>query len=139
MSAARPLRAWWMVVPAAMMMVVVVALVEAAICVELQGGFGRGDLVALGVWSLPFGGVVAAAALVLRRARRPQGRALRTLVGVAVGAALGLLWTWMMVQMMGPWFGTFSFPVLPILAVAAALTLVVFVAPLRKPAVAPPG
>jgi len=45
----------------------------------------------------------------------------------------------MMVQMMGPWFGTFSFPVLPILAIAAALTLVVFVAPRPLPALAPPG
>jgi hypothetical protein len=48
---------------------------------------------------------------------------------------LGILWTLAMIQMMGSWFGTFSFPVLPISAIAGALTLGVRESLLRNPVV----
>ena len=107
-------------------MVVLVALIEAGFWVAFHGGFGRGDLLALSVWSLPFGAVVATAGLVLRGTEPPKARALRVWVAAAAGGLLGLGWTLLMVQMMGPWFGTFSFPILPILSTSGALTLGVF-------------
>lgn len=115
--------------------VVVVALVEAGCWVVLHDGFGMGDLYALAIWSLPFGVVVALAGVVLRRWNRPKRRAVRGSLAAAVGAILGLLWTLAMIQMMGPWFGTFSFPVLPILAIAGALTLGVLASFLPKPSI----
>ena len=103
--------------------VVIVALIEAGCWVAVHGGFGAGDLYALAFWSLPFGGIIAIAGVALRSSMRPKVRVLRGFVVAAVGALLGLLWTLLMAQMMGPWFGTFSFPVLPILASSGALTL----------------
>jgi peptidoglycan/LPS O-acetylase OafA/YrhL len=114
--------------------VVVVALVEAACWVVLHDGFGLGDLYALAIWSLPFGVVVALVGVALRRWNRPERRAWRGSLAAALGAMLGILWTFAMIQMMGPWFGTFSFPVLPILAIAGALTLGVIASLLPKPA-----
>lgn len=103
--------------------VVIVALIEAGCWVALNRGFGAGDLYALAFWSLPFGGIIAVAGVVMRRSERPKVRVLRGLVAAAVGVLLGLLWTLLMIQIMGPWFGTFSFPVFPILASAGGLTL----------------
>jgi hypothetical protein len=117
--------------------VVIVALIEAGCWVAFHDGFGMGDLYALSFWSLPFGAVVAMAGVVLRSAERPKARALRVLGATAVGALLGLLWTVLMMQMMGPWFGMLSFPVLPILATSGALTLAVFVSYLPKSVIIP--
>jgi hypothetical protein len=103
--------------------VVLVALIEAGCWVAVYSGFGAGDLWALAFWSLPFGTIVGVAGVVVRRSMRPKVRVLRGFVAAAVGGLLGLLWTLLMAQMMGPWFGTFSFPVLPILASSGALTL----------------
>jgi hypothetical protein len=115
--------------------VVVVAVIEAGCWVVLHDGFGMGDLYALAISSLPFGIVVALAGVVLRRWKRPKLRAARGALAAALGAVLGLLWTLTMIQMMGPWFGTFSFPVLPILAIAGALTLGVVASYLPRPAI----
>jgi peptidoglycan/LPS O-acetylase OafA/YrhL len=115
--------------------VVVVALAEAACWVVLHDGFGMGDLYALAIWSLPFGVLVALAGVALRRWNRPERRAVRGALAAALGAMLGLLWTLAMIQMMGPWFGTLSFPVLPILAIAGALTLGVIASFLPKPVI----
>jgi hypothetical protein len=115
--------------------VVVVALVEAACWVVLHDGFGMGDLYALAIWSLPFGVLVALAGVALRRWNLPERRAVRGSLAAALGAMLGVLWTLTMIQMMGPWFGTFSFPVLPILAIAGALTLGVIASFLPKPVI----
>jgi hypothetical protein len=107
--------------------VVTASLIGAFCWVVFHDGFGMGDLLALALWSLPFGAVIGTACVVLRSAERPGRRALRVLVATAMGALFGLLWTLLMVRMMGPWFGTFSFPVLPILATSGALTLGLFV------------
>jgi hypothetical protein len=112
-----------------------VALIEAGCWVVLHDGFGMGDLYALAIWSLPFGVVVALAGVVLRRWRRPRLRAVRGALAAALGAMLGILWTLAMIQMMGPWFGTFSFPVLPILTIGGALTLGVVASYLPKPVI----
>ena len=96
-----------------------------------------GDLLALALWSLPFGPAIGTACVVVRSAERPEARTLRMLVATVVGALLGLLWTLLMAWMMGPWFGTFSFPVLPILASSGALTLVVFVCCLPQSRIVP--
>jgi hypothetical protein len=114
--------------------VVVVAVIEAGCWVVLHEGFGMGDLYALAIWSLPFGVVIALAGVVLRSWARPNRRAVRGSFAAALGAMLGVLWTLAMIQMMGPWFGTFSFPVLPILMIAGALTLGVVAASLPKSA-----
>ncbi len=125
MSRARAARSTYVVLGAAA--AVVTASVVAAGCwAALHDGFGMGDLVALAIWSLPFGVIIGAACVVLRRAVRPVARTLRVLVAATVGALIGVLWTLLMVRMMGPWFGTFSFPVLPILATSGALTLGTF-------------
>lgn len=108
--------------------VVLIALIEAVCWVALNRGFGVGDLYALAFWSVPFGSIVAAAGIVVRKYERPKIRVLRGILAAAVGALLGLLWTLFMIQMMGPWFGTFSFPVLPILASSGSLTLAVVAA-----------
>ena len=115
--------------------VVVVAVIEAGCWVVLHEGFGMGDLYGLAIWSLPFGVVVALAAVVLRSWGRPRRRAMRGLLAAALGALLGLLWTLAMIQMMGPWFGTFSFPVLPILTIAGAVTLGAVALFLPKPVI----
>lgn len=107
--------------------VVVLALIGAFTWVALHDGFGMGDLYAMAFWSLPFGGAIALAGIALRSIERPKVRALRVLVAGCVGALFGMLWALLMVQMMGPWFGTLSFPVLPILTSSGALTLAVFV------------
>jgi hypothetical protein len=106
--------------------VVTASVIVAGCWTALHDGFGIGDLVALALWSLPLGVIIGAAWVVLRRAVRPETRALRVLVAATIGALLGVLWTLLMVRMMGPWFGTFSFPVLPILAASGALTLGAF-------------
>lgn len=102
------------------------SVVGAGCWAALHDGFGMGDLLALVLWSLPFGVVIGAACVVLRRSERPETRALRVFIAATVGALLGVLWTLLMVRTMGPWFGTFSFPVLPILASSGALTLGAF-------------
>lgn len=103
--------------------VVVVIVIEAGCWVVLNDGLGMGDLYALAIWSFPLGLVVALAGMSLRSRNGPKRRAARRVLAVALGAMLGVLWTLAMIQMMGPWFGTFSFPVLPILTTAGALTL----------------
>lgn len=103
--------------------VVVVAVIEAGCWVVLHDGFGMGDLYALAIWSLPFGVIVALAGVALRSWKHPKHRAVRGVLAAVLGAMLGVLWTLAMIQMMGPWFGTFSFPMLPILTIAGALTL----------------
>lgn len=111
--------------------VVIVALAEAGCWVTVHEGFGMGDLFALALWSLPLGGVTASAGFVLRSAARPKG-ALRVFVAIALGALMGVLWTLLMAHMMEPWFGTFSFPVLPILVTSSALASGFFAMDLTK-------
>ena len=60
-----------------------------------------GDLLALALWSLPFGPAIGTACVVVRSAERPEARTLRMLVATVMGALLGLLWTLLMAWMMG--------------------------------------
>lgn len=75
-------------------------------------GFGAGDLYAMGIWSLPLGGIVRLAmcqAAPRLRAARPRTR---HAVLALLGGVLGYLWTAAVALTLGSWFLLFSFPVL---------------------------
>ena len=93
--------------------------------VEAHDGFGRGDLIPFSIWITPFGLAVGAAVLAGQRYLTKAGIAGIISYGLITGAAIGLLWTLALLWMMGPWFGTFSFPVLAILVVGGALSTAV--------------
>jgi hypothetical protein len=104
--------------------VLAAAAAGAGAWVVSHDGFGAGDIAALLLWSLPLGVGVALASLAIRKTWQPSSSLLRVVVAAALGALLGSVWTLAIAWMMGPWFGTFSFPVLPILCMAGASAMV---------------
>ena len=109
--------------PAAVGTVLGLSLLEAIVWVWMNDGMGSGDLLPFVLWSMPLGLLVAPVSYLLRGV---SSRYLRTAASLAAGVLLGYGWTLAMAKMMGPWFGTFSFPVLPIFLLAASATLVFF-------------
>jgi hypothetical protein len=105
--------------------IVAIAIAEglAALVVWTGDGFGAGDLLPFVIWLLPFGLLTFATTRALATLVRRLGatRPLRALFAAALGAAVGYAWTLAMAAMMGPWFGTFSFPVGWLLVVSGAL------------------
>jgi len=88
------------------------AVAAAASYLAAHHGFGRGDLVAMAVWSLPL--AVATPAVMSRVARRRTGgRAFSTfLLLVSAGLLIGGLWSLTAALLLGAWIAAFSFPVL---------------------------
>lgn len=86
------------------------ALVAASGFVAAQGGFGAGDLHAMGVWSTP---LAAAAAFAVSRVARLRTRHPLSAAALApaTGAAVGLVWTLFASLLLGGWIFAFSFPV----------------------------
>ena len=81
--------------------------------VRARHGFGEGDLPAFAIWSAFFAGVILVAAVAVGFARIPRNLPARTLVFAALGAVLGIGWTFTVACcLLGPWIGAFSFPVL---------------------------
>jgi hypothetical protein len=78
----------------------------------LNGGFGKGDISAFFVSTIPFGIVLLLFSLVALPffSRLPLG--FRITVGLIAGILSGFLWTILNRWMLGPWFGAWSFPVL---------------------------
>lgn len=111
---------------------VVIAESLAAAVVAVRQGFGAGDLLPFLLWLVPFGVLTfMTASLLARLARSLAAPLLRALVALGVGAAVGYGWTLAMFAMMGPWFGTFSFPVALVLTAAGALAHLLPIAPAR--------
>jgi hypothetical protein len=73
--------------------------------------FGSGDLTMFAVYTLPFLGCIAGAGILSWHLLRSRSRTLRYSVGLAFGAALGILWTVGNALLLGPWFGAWSIPV----------------------------
>jgi hypothetical protein len=98
----------------------------AAAYVWRYDGFGQGDLIPFLFWISPFG--VLLSFIVTPGAAWTARRRLHLFIGMAiaavVGAAVGFAWALFMAWSMGPWFGTFSFPVLTILVSGGAITSV---------------
>lgn len=88
------------------------AVAAAASYVAAHQGFGRDDLVAMAVWSLPL--ALATSVVMARVARRRAGRgALPTfLLLVSAGGLIGGLWSVAAALLLGAWIAAFSFPVL---------------------------
>lgn len=121
------------------------AFAGAAIVVQLNRGFGAGDLAAFAIWCTILGIIVSVLASLLARYGLPRARWHRAMYGFGVGALTGVLFILAMALGLGPWIGAFSFPVLYLCAGAAALSLSLAfaVAPPSDPATAlvprPPG
>ncbi|MCC6245942.1 MAG: hypothetical protein IT353_24125 [Gemmatimonadaceae bacterium] len=84
----------------------------AAAHVVMHDGFGRDDLPALVTWSLPLAlGVAVVMNALSARVSRASAAATFVLYA-ASGAIVGLLWTLLVLLLLGDWIWTFSFPVL---------------------------
>jgi len=84
----------------------------AAAYVALHEWFGRGDLVAMMTWSLPFA-IAVSVLMPALSARIPHARvALAFALCVAGGATVGFAWTLLASIMLGGMIYAFSFPVL---------------------------
>jgi hypothetical protein len=90
----------------------IAALGFATAYVATHDWFGRGDLAAMAIWSLPlsFAASGLMTALSARISRRSTGFAFAVLV--PSGAILGVLWTLLAATILGGWILAFSFPVL---------------------------
>jgi hypothetical protein len=88
-----------------------------------HAGFGKGDVVPFGLWTIPFAAGAGIVALLVRRSRWPSGRVPRLVAASAAGALWGIAWTYLMAWSMGPWFGTMSVPVVWLLMMSGALGL----------------
>jgi hypothetical protein len=78
----------------------------------MNDGFGRGDVSAFFVSSIPFGIVLLILSLVVLPFMSNLPATVRMAVGLVIGILSGFLWTLFNRWMLGPWFGAWSFPVL---------------------------
>jgi hypothetical protein len=101
---------------------IAVAELGAFAYVTANDGFGRGDLLPFLIWLIPFGLLVATAVGVGQNWLHNAGAAGRACYGAVAGAIVGVAWTFALAGIMGPWFGTFSFPVLRVLGGSGALS-----------------
>lgn len=94
----------------------------AAAVVKRAGGFGSGDVMPFAVWTLPLAiAVTVSAAAVFRLSwRAPQWS---NGIAIAVGAVMGVLYAIALYAVVGPMLYAFSFPLLYLWALAAAIGL----------------
>jgi hypothetical protein len=87
-------------------------LIAAAVVLYLQDWFGKGDIDAFILWTVPFatGLSVAGATIISLFRKRPF--LLRLLFIVLMAGLLSLAWIYCMALVLGPWIGAFSIPVL---------------------------
>ena len=104
------------------LLAIAVAEVAALVYVEAHDGFGRGDLLPFLIWVVPFGLAIGIAVVGGGRWLAKTNRAAAGAYGLTIGGGIGVAWTVLLAWMMGPWFGTFSFPVLYILLMSGALS-----------------
>jgi len=88
----------------------VASLFVATITIVRNSGFGIGDLWAFLFWSIPF--AVGIASMNFTKLFCRLHPLLRYLVTMVVGMTAGILWTFFVRMLLGPWFAAFSFPVL---------------------------
>lgn len=82
----------------------------ATLMIILNNGFGVGDMWSFLFWSMPFAAGVAVLARLLRRLCCRLSPLVRYLVAALSGALSGLVWTFFVALLLGPWFSAFSFP-----------------------------
>jgi hypothetical protein len=79
---------------------------------RLQAWFGAWDLAFLVLWFLPLGVSTALVAGGLAHPEHGQSTRVRVLAVVVLGPGLGFLWTYLVANLMGPWWGAVSLPAL---------------------------
>jgi hypothetical protein len=114
----------WRMVLVAPFVCLAVSMLLASAKVAIRGGFGASDLIPFLVWTIPLSLVGALIRHGLDSLLRLQSAPLTyTLSGVA-GIISGVLWTYLVALWLGPYFGAFSFEVLPCWIVGAASALI---------------
>ncbi len=78
----------------------------------VQRWFGVYDVAPLAFWSLPLGCVTGAVAVRLSPLTGQWRLLTRHVLSVAIGGALGSLWTFAVAALWGPWWGAMSLPAL---------------------------
>jgi MFS family permease len=104
----------------------------AAMYVAANGGFGASDLGAFTFWSAFLAALVSTIAPALVRSGAKRRRRVATMVAALVGLLVGVAYTFVVALVLGPMVHAFSFPILYLWAVAAALGLAL--AALLRPA-----
>ena len=88
----------------------ITSIIVAGIALVLNDGFGANDMWAFLFWSVPFAAVVAF--ISVANPYRNLGSFARYCAAVIAGALIGVVWTFIVALLVGPWFLAFSFPVL---------------------------
>ena len=80
--------------------------------VVLNRGFEAGDLVPFGIWSAPFGVIVAVLSWLLVEITLDLPQQPRYVAGAVVGVGAGWAYTILVAVFLGLWMGAWGFPVL---------------------------
>lgn len=89
-----------------------VAVLLCIVYVAANDWFGSGDIRSYALWSAPFSVLLASVALLTRDWLQQLSRTRRYALAALLGLASGVVWTFAVALSMGPWVGTFSFPIL---------------------------
>jgi len=89
-----------------------VSVLIAFTSVAINRGFGTRDLLPFLTWTLVFAAVVALVAQILASTHVKMPALLRYCLAGASGVVVGVLWTYVVGQLLGPWLGAFSLPIL---------------------------
>jgi hypothetical protein len=95
----------------------------ACLFLALNGWFGAGDLEAFFYWTAMYIAPFAPLSLLFRIGMTGRRASVRVPAAAIVGAGCGFGWTYLVARTLGPWFGTFSFPVLYCWILASATGL----------------
>lgn len=116
----------------------VVAPALAALHVAANHGFGSGDIAAFAIWGILPAALVAALSPALSRANARRSRPAAVAVALLAGFLLGALYTLLLALVLGPVVHAFSFPILYIWGIAAAIGMALAVTR-RPPETEAPG
>jgi len=85
--------------------------------------FGADDTASFVFWLAPLSTAVGIVAVLLRALQLRSS--LRHALSIVVGLLGGYFWTWLVANILGPWFRAFSFPVLYFFVTGAVVGLLV--------------
>ena len=90
----------------------IASFLVAILSLWMQSWFGVRDLYAFGFWTIPLLAIVFGLAPRLHTFFLKRSHIAANLLAFAFGFIAGFLWTLLVAIFLGPWFGTFSFPVI---------------------------
>lgn len=77
-----------------------------------QNNFGIGDIFSFTFWSIPYSFFIGIAAILLNSAASRFKAYLQYVICGIAGILAGIIWTFLVAGLLGPWFGAFSVPVI---------------------------